>query len=486
MPGTSHRQLASVFAALLALAACSQAPVLEVPQVPVSASYKEAGDRALAEAGEHRLPDDWWTLYRDEDLDALEKQLIANSPDLAAALARYKQANASYQAIRSNLFPSLSTALNAQRDRQSESKPLRVLGPNSPNEYSSVTLGFGLGYEFDLWGRVSNEVAAGRALDAAARADLASARLSLQALLAETYFILRGLDGQVQLLTETEEAYLRALELVKSRHTGGIASGLDVSRAEAQLEATRSLLEQTIGQRAVVEHAIAAQVGVAAPDFSLAPRTNVIVLPAIPVDVPSTLLQRRPDIMAAERRVEAANASVGVAKAAYFPQLRLDATYGYQSTEFANLVTASNVFWAVGPTLFLELFDGGRRKAEVARAEAVLDEAGANYRSVVLGAFQEVEDSLALLDKYRQAAASEAAAVAATQRSVDLSTIRYRAGAASYLEVAVSQASALQTRREAQDLDTRQLRASVQLIRAMGGGWTAPTGAPGSAAATSR
>ena len=241
-----------------------------------------------------------------------------------------------------------------------------------------------------------------------------------------------------------------------SAATRPVSSGLDVSRAEARsFEAARSLLKQEAGQRAVVEHAIASQVGVPAPDFSIAPRTDSIALPDVPVGVPSTLLQRRPDIMAAERRVEAANSSVGVAKAAYFPQLRLDAAYGYQSTEFANLITAPNAFWAVGPTVLLALFDGGRRQADVAHAEAVLDEVGANYRGVVLGAFQEVEDSLALLDDYpRQAAVAEAAAVAATQRSVDLSTNRYRA----------------------QDLATRQLRASAQLIRALGGGWAPASG----------
>lgn len=458
-------------AVCVALAGCSLAPKLDVPTVPVGGQYKESLTVAPSAQPVRLSADSWWTVYGDVQLDTLQQQLLANSPDLAAALARYKQANAAYQEIRSNLFPTLGTALNAQRDRQSEGKPLRVLGPNSPNEYDSKTLGFGLGYEFDLWGRVSNEVAAGKALDEAAAADLAAARLSLQALLAESYFVLRGLDRQIELLTETETAYARALELVQSRHTGGIASGLDVSRAVAQLEATRSTLRQAVGQRAVVEHAIATQVGVPAPDFSIAPDTRDIPLPDVPVGVPSTLLERRPDILAAERRVEAANASVGIAKSAFFPSLRLDATYGYQSTEWGNLLTAPNVFWAVGPTLFLELFDGGRRQAEVARTEAVLEEAGATYRGVVLGAFQQVEDSLALLDNYRAAAESDALAVAATQRSVELSTNRYRAGASSYLEVTVSQASALATRREAEDLTTRQLRASVQLIRALGGGW---------------
>jgi NodT family efflux transporter outer membrane factor (OMF) lipoprotein len=458
--------------ACLGLGACSQAPVLEVPSVPVAGEYKEAADWVPAQPADDMPRGDWWAQYGDAELDQLQSRLAADSPDLAAALARYHEAKASYDEIRSSLFPTLSAALNAQNDRQSESKPLRVLGPNSPNEYSSATLGFGLGYEVDLWGRVSNQVAAGRALDQAARADLASARLSLQAQLADSYLTLRGLDRQVGLLRDTEAAYVRALELIRNRHAGGIASGLDVSRAEAQVDNTRSQLSQALAQRALVEHAIASLVGVPSPDFSIEPRVTDITLPEIPAGVPSTLLQRRPDIAAAERRVEAANSSVGVARAAFFPTLSLDAIYGYQSGGLQGLLSAPNAFWAVGPTLFLELFDGGRRKAEVARAESVLDEAGANYRSVVLGAFQQVEDNLALLENYRAAAEAEAAAVAATTRSLQFATTRYQEGVSSYLDVVVSQTGSYATRREAEDLTTRRLRASVQLIRALGGGWT--------------
>jgi NodT family efflux transporter outer membrane factor (OMF) lipoprotein len=473
VPGTSGMRRAWTAVVCLGVGACSQAPVLNIPAVPVAGTYKEAGSWVPAQPADALPRDAWWMLYGDAELNDLERQLIAGSPDLAAALARYQQARAAYEEIRASLFPSLSTAFNVQRDRQSESKPLRVLGPNSPNEYSSATLGFGLGYEFDLWGKVSDRVASGRALDQAAKADLESARLSLQAQLADSYLTLRGLDRQVGLLRDTEAAYARELELIKKRHDGGIASGLDVSRAQSQVETTRSQLNQALASRALVEHAIASLIGVPAPDFAIEPRLTVINLPEVPVGVPSTLLQRRPDIAAAERRVVAANASVGVAKSAFFPSLRLDALYGYQGSELANLITAPNVFWAVGPTLFLDLFDGGRKTAEVARTQAVLDEAGANYRSVVLVAFQQVEDNLALLENYRAAAEAEAAAVAATQRSVDLSTTRYRQGAASYLEVTVSQTGSLLTRREAEDLATRQLRASVQLIRALGGGWTA-------------
>lgn len=458
--------------ACLGLGACSQAPVLQVPVVPVGTEYKESAAWMPVQPTDVLPQGDWWTAYGDTELDGLQARLVADSPDLAAAFARYQQAQASYAAVRASLFPTVSTAFNVQSDRQSETKPLRTPGSSSPNEYRSSTLGFGLGYEVDLWGRVSNTVAAGRALDRAAKDDLASARLSLQAQLADSYLVLRGLDRQVGLLRDTEAAYLRALELITKRHDGGIASGLDVSRAQAQVETTRSQLHQTLGQRALVEHAIASLVGVPAPDFTIEPRVTDIRLPEIPVGVPSTLLRRRPDVAAAERRVEAANASVGVSKSAFFPALTLDAVYGFQSSELQGLVSAPNVFWAVGPTLFLELFDGGRRQAELARAEAVLDEAGANYRIVVLDAFQQVEDNLALLENYRTAAAAEAAAVAATTRSLEFATTRYREGVSSYLDVVVSQTGSLATRRESEDLTTRQLRASVQLIRALGGGWT--------------
>ena len=463
---------ALVAAAGLGLAACSQAPVLRIPPTAVADAYKEGAEWQAAQPADDLPRDAWWHLYGDEQLNALEQGLIDNSPDLAAALARYRQAKATDQEIAASRFPTLSTSVNAQRDRQSESKPLRVLGPLSPDEYSSATLGFDLGYEFDLWGRVSDSVASGRALEQAARADLASARLSLQAQLADNYLALRGLDRQVALLRDTEAAYTRELEMVQARHDGGIASGLDLARAQAQRETTSSQLKQTLAQRALVEHSIAALVGAPATNFSLEPSVADIRLPAVPPGLPSTLLQRRPDIAAAQRRVVSANASVGVAKAAYFPSLTLDAQYGYQSGTFHNLVTAPNVFWAVGPTLFLELIDGGLRQAQVAHARAVLDEAGANYRSVVVAAFQQVEDGLSLLANYRSAATSQAVAVAATQHSLDMAKTRYREGASSYLDVVVSETDALQARREAEDLNARQLRASVQLIRALGGGWT--------------
>jgi NodT family efflux transporter outer membrane factor (OMF) lipoprotein len=439
--------------------------------VPLADSYKEVAPWTQARPADALPREAWWTLYGDAELDALQLRLIEGSPDLAAALARYDQARAFTDQLRSGLYPTIAGSANAQRIRQSEQRPLRVLGPTSPDEYGSRTLGLQADYEFDLWGRVRNQVAAGKAAEEAARADFESARLSLQALLADLYIALRGTDREIALFTETVAAYRRALELTQSRHDGGLAPGLDVSRAQTQLETARSQSAQESARRAVLEHAIAALVGESPSQFALAPRIAEINLPAIPTSVPSTLLQRRPDIAAAQRRIMAANANVGVARAAYFPAVTLSAAAGYQDSGSGSLLSAPNLFWAIGPSLVLALFDAGKRDAQVAQARAVLDENGARYRGVVLVAFQQVEDNLALLHHYRIAAEAESAAVASAQRSLAFATNRYRDGAASYLDVVISQASALQTQREALDLDTRQRRASVQLIRALGGGW---------------
>lgn len=457
----------------IALGACSFAPPLRIPDVPVANSYKEAAPWTLAQPTDDLPRDAWWTLYGDADLNALQKRLIKNSPDLAAALARYQQAKAFRDQARSGLFPVLVGSANAQRDRQSELKPLRVLGPTSPDEYGSYTLGVEMDYEFDVWGRIRNQVASGAAAERAAQADLESARLSLQAQLADSYIALRGLDREVALLDNTVAAYAKALELTTTRHAGGIASGLDVARAQTQVDATRSQATQALAQRALIEHAIAALVGESASKFTIESRLADILLPQIPAGVPSTLLQRRPDIAAAQRRIAAANASIGVARAAFFPAVTLSALAGYQSSDIGNFIRAPNTYWAIGPSLFLTLFDAGKRNAEVARTQAVLDETGATYRSIVLNAFQQVEDNLALLNHYRSAAESERSALGAAQRSLDFATTRYREGAVNYLEVVTSQTVTLQTQRNALDLETRQRRASVQLIRALGGGWSA-------------
>ena len=452
------------------LSGCSMAPSLTLPDVPVAAVYKEQPPWTPAQPGDDRPRGDWWTLFGDADLDALQTRLMEHSPDLAAALARYNQAKAFSDQLRSGLFPSLTLAADAERDGLSNMRPLRPA--NSSNGYNSFTAGVQADYELDLWGRIRNEVTAGRAQAQAYGADLESARLSLQAQLADDYIVLRGLDRQIELLNETASAYEKALALTQARHDGGVAAGLDVARAQTQLGTSRSLLAQTLAVRAVSEHAIAALIGESASAFSIAPRRAAIALPDVPVGVPATLVERRPDIAAAQRRVAANNASVGVARTAFFPAVTLSSAIGAQSTSVANWITAPSAFWSIGPSLLFTLFDAGKRKAQVAQAQAALDESGSVYRGVVLAAFQQVEDGLASVHHYRTAATEEHSAMTAAERSLNFSLTLYREGAVSYLDVVTSQTVTLQTQLESVNLDTTELRASVQLIRALGGGWT--------------
>jgi NodT family efflux transporter outer membrane factor (OMF) lipoprotein len=457
----------------LALAACAEAPVQQPPAVPMAAGFREipAGWTAANDQAP-MLPADWWKMYADPQLDTLQQQLIDNSPDLASALARYRQAQAATGVLRSAQSPTLGASLNGQRIRQSDLKPLR--GATSPTEYNSGTLEFDLGYEVDLWGRISKQVSAGVAQERAANADLAAARLSLQTQLADTLLALRGADADLKLLRDTEAAYKRQADLITLRHDGGTASGLDLARAETQLESTRSQLRQRQAQRNVQEHAIAALVGANAADFAVpALPDNHFATPALPVGLPSQLLQRRPDIAAAALRVAAASDQVGVARTALFPSLTLNASGGYQSSDFDRFARASNLFWAVGPGLAVSLLDGGKRKAQIASAEASLDEAGQRYRSVVLTAFQQVQDQLSLLTNYDEAAKSDHLAAAAARRALDLAQKRYDEGAASYLEVVTAQTAYLQSARSELDLTTRYRQAGVQLVKAIGGGWTA-------------
>ncbi len=282
---------------------------------------------------------------------------------------------------------------------------------------------------------------------------------------------LRSLDRESAILDETVKAYTRATELTEQRHDAGIAPGLDVSQAQAQLDAARSEGQQILAQRALMEHAIAALLGVSASTFSIKPAIVNITLPQIPSGVPTTLLERRPDIAAAQRRMVAANANIGVARAAYYPTLTLGAQGGFQSTGYSNWLSAPSSFWAIGPNALLSVFDGGLRRAQVAQARAEFDASAANYRSIVVSAFQQVEDSLATLNHYHDATIDEKAAVDAAQRTLDLALLLYKQGATDYLTVVTSQTALLQTQLDALNLDTLQLRASVDLIVALGGGW---------------
>jgi NodT family efflux transporter outer membrane factor (OMF) lipoprotein len=453
----------------LLLGGCSLAPPLKTPEIPTAEAYKELGPWTQAQPADRVPRDRWWMLYDNAELDELQRRLIAGNPTLAAALANYAQAKALSNQARAGLFPTLALGAGIERERESINDPIR--GPAAPTDYNNNALAGSVSYELDLWGRIRNEVAAGAANAAASAADLENARLSLIAQLVDDYIQLRSLDRDSAILTQTVAAYTKALSLTEQRHNAGIAPGLDVSQAQTQLNVARSQAAQTLAQRALMEHAIAALLGVSASTFSIAPAIIDMPLPQIPTGVPSALLQRRPDIAAAQRRVIAANAGIGIARAAYFPSLTLNAQGGFQSGAFSNWLSAPSSFWAIGPNALLSVFDGGLRRAQVAQARAEFDASAANYRGTVVGAFQQVEDSLARLNHYHDADLNEKAAVSAAQRTLDFSMALYVKGAVDYLNVVTSQTAVLQTQLDALNLDTLQLRASVDLIRALGGGW---------------
>ena len=435
-----------------ALAGCSLAPAYKTPVVDIPDSYKEAGPWQPAAPADQHERGDWWRDYGDATLDDLEARIDSANPDLAAALDRYAQSRAYAAETRAGLFPQVDAAAGATHNRQSDNRPLR--SASQPDEYKD------------------NLVAAGEATAQASAADLASVRLSLHAELANDYIALRGLDAQAKLLDDTVAAYAKALALTQNRFRGGAASGLDVARAQTQLDSARAQTTDVQARRALLEHAIASLVGTPASKFSLSPQVVDLSAPNVPAGIPSTLLERRPDIAAAERRAAAANANVGIARAAFFPSITLTAVGGYENTGGADWLSAPNSFWSIGPRAFLTLFDAGRREARVEQARAALDEAGDRYRATALAAFQQVEDNLALMHLLGEEAKSEDAAVASAQRTLNLALDRYRNGAVSYLEVVESQTAALQAQRTSLGLRDRQLQASVGLIRALGGGWT--------------
>lgn len=451
---------------LLSVAGCSLAPAYAPPQTITPTAYKEAPagwtDATPRDAADRG---NWWATFTDPVLDDLEVRMEKASPTLAAAVARYDAAAATARVQGADLFPSISAGANGSRARVSATRPLGT----SAATYTDVSIGAALHYELDLWGRIRNSVRASRAEAQASAADLAGARLSLQTTLADAYFRLRGLDAQAALLDQTVAANTRALDLTTTRHDGGIASGVDVSRAQTVLSNARAQISAIAQQRAATEHAIAALIGEVASTFSIAPVAGLASAPVPPLESPSTLLERRPDIAAAERRIYAANAQIGVARAAFFPTVTLGLSGGWEATQGALISTPSS-FWGLGPlSALVNLFDGGRRAAQVKISRAQYDEAAADYRGTVLGAFREVEDAIAA-SRYltAQSKDSDEAAIAA-QRTLDLALTRYHDGASDYLEVVVAQTSALDAQRAAISIRTERLQANVALVRAFGG-----------------
>jgi NodT family efflux transporter outer membrane factor (OMF) lipoprotein len=465
-----HTRIATIACIAVLLAGCSFAPDYHVPETVTPAAFKEAGMWVKATPEDSLPKSAWWDIYNDATLDDLETRLEHDSPALDTALQRYDEARAYVAEAEAGMYPTLGTTWNPTWDRQSDNRPLR--GAHEPDIYYSNTLGGSVNYELDLWGAVRNSVAAGKARAESAAALFAAARLSLETDLANNYASLRGLDSQLQLLNDTVSAYQRAYDLIELRHSGGVASGLDLGRATTQLHDAQAQLSNIKAQRALFEHAIATLVGEPASNFTLAVQPAALPVPNVPVGLPSTLLERRPDIAAAERNVAAANAQIGVARAAFYPNITLAGVLGVQNTGGPGLLSAPNLFWSLGPNVAMTFFEGGLRHAQLDLAKAEKNAAADAYRGEVLQAFQDVEDNLALLNHLAKASSDQTLAVTAARRTQNLALARYRLGAVNYLEVVTAQTAALQAQQTALDLDTRRVEASIRLVKAIGGGWT--------------
>jgi NodT family efflux transporter outer membrane factor (OMF) lipoprotein len=459
-----------VSGAVALLAGCAGAPAYHPPVVAAPATFRETGVWVPASTSADMAPADWWRALGDPQLDMLEDRLSTGSPTLAAALARNTEAQAALKVALSNGLPTIGGTANLGYDRQSDDRPLRG-GPTQPAQYGNNQIGLGVSYELDLWGRIRDSIAAGRADAQASAADTAAIRLSLQAQLATSYIVLRGLDDQTRVLERAIAADREADQVVSARYRGGVATGIDTGRSGAQLADAEAQLADVRAARARVEHAIATLVGAPASAFALPPAISGLHVAIVPTGLPSTLLQRRPDVAAAERRMVAANREIGIARDAFLPTVNLAAQGGTNATTIAGLAAAPNAFWAIGPMVAFTLFDGGRRKAGVAAARARWDEAAANYRATALTAFQEVEDSLSGLHHFGDEDAAASRAADQAQQAADLSTILYEKGATNYLDVVTAQTTALFEQRRAIEVHTLRLNAAVSLARAVGGGW---------------
>ncbi len=455
----------------LLLGGCTVGPKYVRPSADAPAAYKEAPSFKPAQPSDDVTKGKWWEAYGDPQLSALEEQVSVSNQTLKAAQAQFLEARAAVRVARAAYFPSVSGTASGGRTGQSQNKAL--FGTTSPVTYNDFQLPVDVSYEPDVWGRVRRTVEAARSEAQATAADLASVDLSLHAELALDYFQLRGLDSQKQLLDSTVVAYEKTLELTQSRYHGGVASAVDVAQAQTQLETTRAQDSDVDVQRAAFEHAIAVLIGKAPAGFGQQPAPLINPPPSIPAGLPSELLERRPDIAAAERRVQEANAQIGVARSAYFPQFLLTGQGGFDSARLGTLLQGPSGFWSLAGSAAELLFDGGQRRGVTEQARAAYDQSVDNYRQTTLTAFQEVEDNLAALRILQDESKTQDAAVAAAEHSLDLSSSRYKGGVANYLEVTIAQSAALADERAAADILTRRMTASVLLIKALGGGWNA-------------
>jgi NodT family efflux transporter outer membrane factor (OMF) lipoprotein len=456
---------AIAIAAVALASGCTVGPDYVRPTAKAPAAYKEMPPAKPATPADTSPKGRWWEIYGDAQLSALEERVAAANQNLRVAEANYRQAQTIVQQARAGLFPTVGANLNATRARA------------SGNTQSFYTLGLPVDWEVDLWGRIRRQVESSEASAQASAADLESTRLSLQAQLAQSYFALRIADRDKKLLDETVAAYSRSLELTQNRYKAGVAARSDVVQAEAQLQQAQVQAVDIGVSRAQLEHAIAVLIGKAPAEFALAPTDTINTLPSIPSTVPSELLERRPDVAGAERRVAAANAQIGVATAAFYPTLSLTGNFGFASSSFSSWISLPNRVWSLGAALATPLFDAGLRNETIAAYDAAV----ATYRQTVLAGFQEVEDNLAALRILEQEAAVQQTALQSARLAVELALNQYRAGLVNYINVVLLQAAALNAERNAVELDGRRLAASATLIKALGGGWRASDLPPGNA-----
>ena len=457
-----QRTLLAAAVALL-LAACATPPAYEKPALDTPSAFKEAGlwksARAGSQAGPVEVPDAWWQLFNDPVLNELQAGVAIGNENLKASAAQVQVARAALVSTRASGSPVLGVSSGITYGANGAG--------STPNTLNSIAAS--ASWELDLWGRVATAASGAEAREQASAADLAAARLSVQALLTQTYFALRSNEAQADLLERSVLAFQRSLELTTNRYNAGVVSAADVAQATTQLRATQAQLVDAKANRAQLEHAIATLLGKPPAAFDLKRTSELPAAPFVPVQLPAQLLERRPDIAAAERRVAAANAQIGVAQNAFFPAITLSGSAGFRGSELLELISAPNLFWSLGPSLALGLFDGGARQAGVDSAKASVEQAAASYRQTVLTAFQEVEDNLVAAASLEEQIVLQADALKAAGRSLDIANNQYSAGIVSYLNVVTAQATALSSERALLDLRNRRLVATAVLLKNLGG-----------------
>ncbi|WP_338801794.1 efflux transporter outer membrane subunit [Pseudomonas sp. RSB 5.4] len=464
-------RLLSLSLCVAMLSACAVGPDYQRPQTAEVAQYKEAEGWRQANPSDSLARGAWWELYGDQQLNGLIEKLNSSNQTVAQSEAQYRQAQALVRSARGAFYPNVDLSLGKTRSSQGTGSSSSSLSSSASGIRDTYNAQLGVSWEADIWGKLRRGLEANEASAQASFADLAAMRLSQQSELVQNYLQLRVIDQQKRLLEATVTAYEKSLQMTQNQYRAGISGRDAVAQAQTQLKSTQADLVDLIWQRAQFENAIAVLTGQAPAEFSIAETQSIPNLPQIPLSLPSQLLERRPDIASAERSVIAANANIGVAKAAYYPDLTLSMSGGYSSSTSKDLFSLPNRFWSVGPKLDLPIFDGGIRSAEVDRTEAVYDQTVAKYRQTVLDGFREVENYLVQLKVYEDEAAVRQEALEAARDSLRLTQNQYKAGLIAYIDVVVVQATALSNERTVLNILQSRLIASVQLIAALGGGW---------------